>query len=483
MSQQNFVNRKEELDFLEERYKSASAEFVVLYGRRRVGKTELLLKFLENKKGVYFLASTEGDRQNIRDFSKVAGRFIGDENLGRLEFDGWQSFFETLFGHKTFDAMLKKEKVVIILDEFPFLIQSNRNIPSIFQKIWELIVGRENVMLILSGSAIAVMESDVLDKKSPLYGRRTCQWQLQPLHFSHLAEFLPYSLEELAMVWYIVGGIPAYIPKFNPEVRFWENVRNAVLKKGSYLYMEAETLLNYEFREPKNYKLMFKAIALGCNTLGEICNHTGLDKSMVSKYLEVLKKLYIIREEAPVTASRKFKRRLYFVSDPYFNFWFRYVYPNRIDLEAGRSEEVLALVKKDFSEYSGPMFEVLVDELIRTRYVLKEFSFSKIGRWWHKDKEIDLVALNDQAKEILFCECKWQDKVDAKKVLSELKEKSKFVDWNNDKRTENYAIFAKSFKEKIKEQNLMLFDLKDLGNALGMASSPPKGQGFLARLD
>jgi len=468
MYQQNFVNRKEELEFLEERYKSGSPEFVVLYGRRRVGKTELLLKFLENKKGVYFLASTEGDRQNISDFSKVAGRFIGDENLGRLEFGGWQSFFETLFGHKTLDAMLKKEKVVIIMDEFPFLIQSNRNIPSIFQKIWELILRKENVMFILSGSAIAVMESGVLGQQSPLYGRRTGQWQLQPLNFSHTAEFLPYSLEELAMVWYVVGGIPAYLPKFNPKLPFWENILNTVLKKGEYLYTEAESLLNDEFREPKNYKLIFKAIALGSNTLGEICNHTGLDKSMVSKYLEVLKKLHIIREEVPVTASRKFKKRLYFISDPYFNFWFRYVYPNRIDLEAGRSEEVLAIVKKDFSEYSGPMFEVLVDELIRTKRVLNGFSFSKIGRWWHKDKEIDLVAFNDQTKEIVFCECKWQSKVDAKKVLYELREKSRFVEWNNEKRKENYAIFAKSFKEKTTEPNLMLFDLKDLGNALNI---------------
>ncbi|MFA4934299.1 MAG: ATP-binding protein, partial [Candidatus Methanoperedens sp.] len=217
MSQQKFVDRKEELGFLEERYKTNLAEFVVLYGRRRVGKTELLLKFLENKKGVYLLASTEGDRQNIKDFSKAVGRFIGDENLGAIEFDGWQSFFEALFKHKAFDAMLKKEKIAIIIDEFPFLIQSNKDTPSIFHKIWELIMKKENIMLVLSGSSVAVMESEVLDKKSPLYGRRTGQWQLQPLHFSYLKEFLPYSFEELAMVWFVTGGIPAYLQKFNPK--------------------------------------------------------------------------------------------------------------------------------------------------------------------------------------------------------------------------------------------------------------------------
>ncbi len=465
MSQQKFVDRKEELGFLEERYKTDSSEFVVLYGRRRVGKTELLLKFLENKKGVYLLASTEGDRQNIKDFSKAVGRFIGDENLGAIEFDSWQSFFEALFKHKAFDAMLKKEKIAIIIDEFPFLIQSNKDIPSIFHKIWELIMKRENIMLVLSGSSVAVMESEVLDKKSPLYGRRTGQWQLQPLHFSCLKEFLPYSLEELAMVWFVTGGIPAYLPKFSPKLSFWENVQNAVLKKGTYLYTEAELLLNDEFREPKNYKLIFKAIALGSNTLGEICNNTGLDKSMVSKYLDVLKSLHIVREEIPVTASRKFKKRLYLISDPYFNFWFRYVYPNKIDLEAGRSEEITALVKKDFSDYAGHMFEVLVDDLIRTKYVLKQFSFSEIGRWWHGGEEIDIVALNEDTKDIIFVECKWQNlsQKDAEKLICALKEKSKYVDWNNEKRKEYFAIFAKRIegKEALRKSGFLVWDLED----------------------
>lgn len=465
MSQQKFVDRKEELGFLEERYKTDLAEFVVLYGRRRVGKTELLLKFLENKKGIYLLASTEGDRQNIKDFSKIVGRFIGDENLSTLDFDRWQSFFEALFNHKTFDAMLKKQKIVMIIDEFPFLIQSNKDIPSIFHKIWELIMKNENIMLILSGSAVAVMESEVLDKKSPLYGRRTGQWQLQPLHFSHLKEFLPYSLEELAMVWFVTGGIPAYLLKLSPKMSFWENIQSAVLKKGTYLYTEAELLLNEEFREPKNYKLIFKAIALGSNTLGEICNNTGLDKSMVSKYLDVLKSLHIVREEIPVTASRKFKRRLYLISDPFFNFWFRYVYPNRIDLEAGRSEEITELVKKDFSDYAGHMFEVLVDELIRTKYVLKQFSFSEIGRWWHGGEEIDIVALNEATKDIVFIECKWQNlsQKDAKKVLFDLQEKSTHVEWNNGKRKEHFAIFAKKIegKEALRKNGFLVWDIED----------------------
>lgn len=465
MYQQKFVNRESELNFLESKYKSNSSEFIVIYGRRRVGKTELMLRFMGNKEGVYFLASTEGDRQNIKEFSGIMGKIINDENLGEIEFSRWHPLFETLFKHRTFSDLIKNEKFIIIIDEFPFLIHSNRDIPSVFQKIWELTMKKENVMLVLSGSAVSVMESVVLGYKSPLYGRRTGQWLLQPLDFRCMKEFLPYSTEDLIKTWFVAGGIPEYILKFDPGLTFWDNVLNNVIKKGSYLSGEVEFLLNAEFREPKNYKLIFKAIALGYNTLGEICNYTGLDKSMVSKYLDVLNRLHILKEDAPVTASSKFKRRLYFIREPYFNFWFRYVYPNRIDLEANRNEEVLNAIKKDFSEYGGHMFEFFVTELIANKQILADFSFSKIGRWWHKDTEIDIVGLNEDTMEILFIECKWKNLSERKaaQVLNELQEKSRVVQWHNDARNEHFGIVAKKVegKEAIRAEGFIAFDLDD----------------------
>ena len=466
MSQRKFVNRKNELKFLETRYKSKSSEFIVIYGRRRVGKTELMLKFLENKKGMYFLASTEGDRQNIQDFSKIVGRIIDDDNFGEIEFSGWHSLFETLFKHKSFYELIEHEKFVIIIDEFPFLIQNNKAIPSIFQKIWELVMKNENIMLMLSGSAVSVMESEVLGHKSPLYGRRTGQWQVAPLDFKHTKDFLPYSTEDLINTWFVVGGIPEYLLKFDTDLTFWENVLENVITKGTYLSEEADFLLSEEFREPKNYKLIFKGIALGYNSLGEICNYTGLDKSMVSKYLSVLCRMHIVRDEMPVTASSKFKRRLYFMEEPYFNFWFRYVYPNRIDLEANRSREVLELIKSDFSTYSGHMFEILVTDLIKKGNILSNCSFSKIGRWWHKDSEIDVVGLNEGTEDIHFVECKWKymSEKDALKVLNKLQVKSDLVQWNNDTRKENFVLVAKKVegKESLRTKGFFVFDMDDL---------------------
>ncbi|MCK5661669.1 MAG: ATP-binding protein, partial [Methanosarcinales archaeon] len=337
------------------------------------------------------------------------------------------------------------------------------------QKIWELTAKNENIMLILSGSAVSVMESEVLGYKSPLYGRRTGQWLVQPLQFIHLTNFLPYSAEDLIQIWFIVGGIPEYLLKLDPKLTLWDNVLRNVITKGTYLFAEAEFLLSEEFREPKNYKLIFKAIALGHNTLGEICNYTGLDKSMVSKYLDVLIKLHILTDERPVTASSKFKRRLYFITDPYFNFWFRYVYSNRIELEANRNEEVLELIKTDFSRYCGHMFETLTRELILNKHILSDFSFTKIGRWWHKDNEIDLVCLNDDTKDIVFVECKWKNLTQngAAKLLTQLQEKSIAVQWNNDTRTNHFGLVAKNIegKDALRKKGFVVFDLHDLNLA------------------
>ncbi len=465
MYQQKFVNREDELKFLESRYQSNSPEFIVIYGRRRVGKTELMLKFLENKNGVYFLASKEGDRQNIKDFSQTAGRVLNDEYFGQIEFPDWFTLFESVFKHRKFRELAENNKFILIIDEFPYLIHSNKAIPSVFQKIWELCMKKENIMLVLSGSSVSVMESEVLGYKSPLYGRRTGQWQLDPLDFKHLGEFLPYSKEDLVLLWSIVGGIPEYLLKFDTNLSLWDNVRNNVIQKGTYLYEEVEYLLNEEFREPKNYKLIFKAIALGYNRLGEICNYTGLDKSMVSKYLDVLNKLHILREEIPVTASLKFKRRLYFIHEPFFNFWFRFIYSNRIDLEANRQNEVLEVIKRDFPMYCGPIFEVLVTELLMRKQILIDHPFTKIGRWWHKDKEIDVVALNDATKEILFVECKWKSlsRRQAEVVLGELSEKSRHVDWNNAARMEYFGIIGKRIegKDELRGKGFVVMDLDD----------------------
>ena len=479
MSQQ-FVNRKKELEIFEEEYGRREASFFIIYGRRRIGKSELILKFIKGKPSIYFVCSTEGDAENIKQFQIKAAEFLNDKEFSTISFDNWYSLLSSLIKHKNFKT---DRKVVIVFDEFPYLITSNPNIPSIFQKIWDEMLSKENIMLILCGSYVSVMERKVIAKKSPLYGRRTANLLLNPIDFPYLKEFLPkYRIEDLIKVWSFVGGVPAYLKKIDPRFNFWDNILLNI-KKGSYLYEEAEILLRDEFKEPRNYKLILKSISLGNRTLGKICNFTGLDKSMVSKYLEVLKEVKIVKELIPVTESKKFKGRLYNIVDPYFNFWFRFVYPNKIDIEAHREEVVTENIKREFQNYISFIFEVLVEELIRKKYLFERMFFTQIGKQWGKIKgkpkgentyEIDILAINEKTKEILFGECKWKDKINAQKLCKELAEKSQWVQWHNEKRKEAFAVFAKSFSKKIKEfkdRKVYCFDLRDIEKLLKRVES------------
>jgi AAA+ ATPase superfamily predicted ATPase len=451
---QQFINREEELKFLEEKYLEDSPQLIIIYGRRRVGKTELIKKFIQNKKSIYILCSRTSIKENIDELKRKFYEITGKEYFLNLN---TTSFFD-LF--KFFVNEIKNEKIVVVFDEFPYLLEIDKSIVSIFQKIWDELLVNTRVFLILCGSSIGMMESELLSYRSPLYGRRTGQWKVQPFKFKDIRKiFENFSIEDTIKIWSVFGNIPYYLSFFDKNLSVEENIKNKILKKGEVLFEEPKFLLKEEFREPKTYMLILKYISLGYNTQGQLSSVTGIEKGNLSKYLSVLEETKIIEYILPLGQR---KRGMYIISDPFFNFWFRFVYPNVSDLEIGLIDKVFSRISNELNDYYGIMFERLILELIKTKTIEFPFNFDWVGKWWYKDKEIDIIALNSKTNETVFVECKWQENVDAKKILNELKEKSKFVKWRNEKRKEYYAIFAKSFKEKIREENLFLFDLKDL---------------------
>ena len=454
---QQFVNRTEELKFLEKMYKEKKANLIILYGRRRIGKTELIKQFIKNKKSVYFLADSRTDYFNIKELQKEMGDYLDNDLFKKAKIEDWFELFKEF-------VKLKNENVIICIDEFPYLIDSNKAIPSIFQKIWDLILSKTNIFLILCGSSISMMEKHTLNYKAPLYGRRTGQWNLQPLKFKHLSSFLSsYSKEDLVKVYSLTDGIPLYILELDRKLNFFDNLREKVFKPGRFLYQESEILLKQEFREPANYFSILKSIAFGRNKYGEICSFTNLDKSLVSKYVDNLILLEIIKKEFPVTQKKETRNASYVFKDNYFNFWFRFIYPNKSEIEGGQN--ILKQIEKSFNQYLGFIFEKVCKEFLIENNKLLPFRFKKIGRWWHKDKEIDLVALNEDKKEILFMECKWKDlkEKQAMKIFDELKEKSKFVEWNLDNRQEFFGLIGKKIenKNKLRKQGFFVYDLRD----------------------
>jgi uncharacterized protein len=455
-----FINRVMELKFLEERYKSGVAELLILYGRRRIGKTELVLNFCGNKDYFYFMGRLESREDTLKRFNNLIVEKFSDSYLLNNPLSNIESVFDYL-------VEKSNKRLILVFDEFPFLVDRFPEIISILQDKWDFKFKKSKAMFILLGSSVGMMEKYALDYKSPLYGRRTGQWKLDKFNISHLKDFFPkYSQEELIYVYSSIDSIPGYLNIFDKNKSALENINTKVLSKGEFLYEEVEILLREELRDPSNYMSILSSVAGGLNTFNEISQKTSLDKSMLSKYLGVLENLNVIGREMPITESSKSKLKsknsVYVIKDNFYDFWFKFVYLNKQEIEKG-AENVFDKIKRDFGQYVSFKFENYCKEFLENQFYKKYNSF---GKWWHKDIEIDILALNEEKKSILFGECKWQEDVDAIKVFNKLKEKSVFVDWNNGKRKEEFVLFAKSFKSKPKIDGLLLYGLKDIENMM-----------------
>jgi len=459
--QVDFINRKKELIFLEEKWKEPGAQFIVLWGKRRVGKTELVKQFMKDKPHIYFLSESTNEREQLKRFSSAVGHLFQEPLLETRGFAEWEESFRYIRD--------KKLKFVLTIDEFPYLIESNRAIPSLFQKAWDEYWSKSDVYLILLGSSIAMMETEVLGYKSPLYGRRTGQWKVEPMTFeavSHFREGKPF--EDRLMHYSVAGGMPAYWLQFSQKKNFLLNLKDRVLKKGQVLYEEVEFLLREELREPRYYFALLQAIAQGKRKLSEIVNATGLPPQVANKYLGVLSDLNILEREISVTEEKplKSKKGLYKISDEFCRFWFKNIFPRKGELEMDMVDVVLKDVKDSLPQYLSLIYEKIAEELL-VKHSGNFFPFTKIGRWWEKNEEIDVVCINPTLNKILFCEAKWPSKPIGIDIYESLKEKSRKVIWGNEERTEYFCLFSKrgftdAMLQKAKRDKVYLFKGEEL---------------------
>jgi AAA+ ATPase superfamily predicted ATPase len=259
------------------------------------------------------------------------------------------------------------------------------------------------------------------------------------------------------------GGTPAYITDVDQSKNILENIKEKFLRMDSYIYQDVRFVLMEELNEPRYYFSILEAIATGNVSLGEIINYTGLERSLVGKYLSVLMELDLVKREISITAIKKTKNGIYSLKDNIFSFWFRFIFPYEDLISLGRSEEVLSKISRDLNSYTGKPFEEIAKEFL---WETSKGTFSKMGRWWHKGEEIDIVALNEEEKDIFFFECKWSklSERDALKILKDLEQKAALVQWHDSVREEHFGIIAKEIasKEKIREKGYQAFDLPDL---------------------
>ncbi|MCL2796812.1 MAG: ATP-binding protein [Firmicutes bacterium] len=403
-----FINRVEELSALEREYKADGSSFVVMYGRRRVGKTELIAEFIRDKDSLYFLATKESEAQNAKAFKAQAAEYLGNELLKSADAD-WARVFKMLADSRP------ETKKILIMDEFQYIGQSNPAFPSIMQKIWETVLKNANVMLILCGSLISLMKSQVLDYGSPLYGRRTSQINLKQIEFKYYGDFFPATktAEELLPYYAVTGGVPKYIEVFNLYDDIFKAIEENVLRSTSFLYEEPYFLLQQEVQEIGSYFSLIKAIAAGNRKLADISSALGVPSTGLTKYLKVLIDLDLVEREVPVTepSPEKSKSGLYRIKDNYIAFWFKFVYPYQSNLAKGETGHVLERIKQGFVQnFASYIYEDICREkmwelLSRGKF---KFPFNKVGSYWGpKTGQTDIVALDTVEKNLIVGECKY----------------------------------------------------------------------------
>lgn len=445
-----FVDREEELSFLEKLCRGERAHLVVVYGRRRVGKTRLLLELLSRKPGLYFYIPLGGGDTVMAELSRaVEGEFFKG-----FRFPNFTSFLEYLAGKLERGAL-------VVLDEFQRLVEVEGAI-SLLQRYWDERFSRLRGTLVLSGSTVGVIERVALRGDAPLYGRRTAVLRLEPLRFRALADwFTRYGPLELVKIYGIFGGTPAYLELVDEGESPEENAIKLVLSKRGPLHEEPLFLLLEELRSPARYLDVLTAVSQGRRTLSEIANAAGIPRENLTTYLATLEQLDLVEKERPVLSRG---RSLYSIKDPFFAFWFRFVRPNKSLLERGLERELWASIEGDFNAYLGWVFEKVSAELIVSELRAGHLPFKPdtLGRWWAGGEEIDIVAASSKEGVGALIEVKWADLSyrEAKAVLRRLSEKGGLVPL----REKIYGLVSRKLegKEELRREGYLAYDLSDI---------------------
>lgn len=445
-----FVDREEELNFLEKLCSGERAHLVIVYGRRRVGKTRLLLELLSRKPGLYFYIPLGGSDTVLAELSRV----VEGELFRGFRFPDFSSFLEYV-------AKKLEKGGLVVLDEFQRLAEVEGAI-SLLQKYWDERFSRLRGTLVLSGSTVGVIERVALRGDAPLYGRRTAVLKLEPLRFRALADwFARYEPLDLVKTYGVFGGTPAYLELVDEGESPEENAIKLVLSKRGPLHEEPLFLLLEELRSPARYLDVLTAASQGKRTLSEIASAAGIPRENLTTYLATLEQLGLIERERPVLSKG---RSLYSIRDPFFAFWFRFVHPNKSLLERGLERELWASIAADFNAYLGWVFEKIAVEHVvsEARAGLLPFKLDTLGRWWSRGEEVDIVAASTREGVGALIEVKWADLScrEARSALRRLSEKGAQVPL----REKLYGLVSRKLerKEELRKEGYLVYDLADI---------------------
>ena len=460
------LGRKEELNHLNELYESNAFEFLVMYGRRRVGKTTILQEFAEHSNSIFFPAREKNDALNLDDFSKVV-QYHFDHNF-IASFSSWEDAFNYI-------SSKVEQRTTIIIDEFTYIIKENPSIKSILQHVIDLSWKNKNIFLILCGSSVSIMENDVMGRKSPLHDRQTSSLEIKPFDYLESSAFFKsYTNEEKLLTYGILGGIPRYLEAFDSNISIQKNIETKIIRNGAYLHEEPDNLLKAELREINVYSSILSAIANGRNKIIDIANFIHEDRTKVAKYLITLQTLRLIEKRVPCGEPETSKKSIYVIKDNFFKFWFRYEFTNNSYYAMLGAKEASKEIMDDISNLMGDAFEDICKEYIIRLAKQRKLPFIPyhLGKWWGTNPvikaqdDVDLLAVDKTGKKAIFIECKftsqpmpydeYEDLVTVTKAFPNIEEKHL---WFISK-----SGYTKSVVEQAKKDHATLLTIDDLFN-------------------
>ena len=462
-----FIGREKELNVLNDLYNSKNFECMIIYGRRRVGKTSLISEFCKDKPTIFFSALNSTAKENLEMLSKEIFAFENNNIDTAPVYNNYDDALDRI------GYIGQTKRIVFVIDEYPYLAASYEAISSKLQHIIDHKWKDSHIFLILCGSSMSFMENQVLGYQSPLYGRRTGQMKIQALSFKETSLFYPHlGYKQQALLYGITGGIPLYVQKLDVKKDIHTSLKQNFFVSSSFLIEEPQNLLKQELREPAVYNSVITSIAQGASRLNDIATKTGMSTAICSKYINSLISLGLIQKETPIT-EKQGRKTIYLIKDPFFRFWYRFVPHNITAVNSGRFPLFYDdLVKRNLNEYMGLVFEQMCRDWLMYDVSPENLPIMlvDIGQWWgssaklKKEIQIDIVGVSGNSDEYIIGSCKFRnekigtDEFDLLKSYAEVFGKgSKY----------HYYIFSKSgfttsLEEIGKQGEVRLITLKDM---------------------
>lgn len=471
----SFYNRQQELQALAQRWEAPDAQFLLLYGRRRVGKTYLLQHFLGDKRQAYFLAAQTSLPDNLSQLAEAVLSAVPGSGYSAADLPTLNSILRFI------SSAAKESRLAVVLDEFQYLLQQDPSLPSQIQAWWDTDGIRSKVFLVLCGSHLGMMDG-LGGAQQPLFGRFTFGYKLPPMRYDDIASFYEssrYSCRQKLVAYGVLGGTPRYHALVNPRVDLGKNLCNLIMSPLGTLHSEPEVLMSSsQVRDPTPYNAVLLAIASGCTKFNEIAQRVDSSTSQLSFYLKSLLDLEWITRERPFAEASE-KRAIYAISDNFLLFWYRFVAALRSHLELQDVSLVYRMrVQPHLDDFMGRyVFEdICLQYLKKSAASRHDLQISDAGRYWSRDGsvEIDIVGDLDDGT-TLACECKWSSSPVGVSVYYELMRKVSRLPPPRGTGLVQYALFsAAGFDETMVEaaerDDVILVSGEDL------VTAPQRGQ-------